>query len=627
MCGIVGEYRWDGKPVARERLSRAVAALTHRGPDSEGFLIDQDFGMGIRRLRVIDLETGDQPIFNEDGSIGVILNGEIYNFQTLREELTQKGHRFKTRTDTEVIVHAFEEKQTSCLESFSGMFAFALWNQKDRSLFLARDRFGIKPLYYVKLPHAFYFASEIKALLKVPEVSKEIHVDSVAQYLTLGYVPTPDTIFRSIQKLPPGHFILISKTGFHMDSFWKLREQTAPALREEVYLEILQNLIEESVKSHLTSDVPLGVFLSGGTDSSALVAFAHKLARGRLKTFSIGFPDEVSYNELPFARTVAERFQTEHHEYEVRPNAIEVLPKLLHHLEEPFADPSLIPTYYLCQMARREVTVALAGDGGDEIFAGYNRYFWDGWAERYRQFPHWLRRGVLNPLVSLFPEGDQKGWVNVFRRIKKFVRTADLDRTERYTRWFALMENGVLEQVLNGSPSKNRAVDVFGQYFEESRAKDPLRQMQYVDIHTMLLDGLLLKGDKISMAHSLELRVPFLDHHLVDFSYNLPSAMKLNGGKKKYLLKKILYSYFPKTFVDRPKRGFEVPIGRWFRGKLRPFVQELLSVSQIKKRGLFNAEAVHAKILNPHLTGREDHGLALFSLVMLEIWCQEFLEG
>jgi len=616
MCGIAGKYCFDGNGVSEETLRGMVRALVHRGPDSEGFLIDQDFGMGMRRLRIIDLETGDQPLFSEDGSLALIFNGEIYNFQALRDALAGKGHSFKTRSDTEVIVHAYEETGPDCLESLYGMFAFALWNKRKRELFLARDRFGIKPLYYARLPGAFYFASEIKALLQVPEISKEIDFESLDYYLALGYVPTPRTLLRTIRKLPPGHFISVSKSEFRIVPFWRLEERNSPPLKEEEYLESLQSLLEQVVGEHLVSDVPLGIFLSGGTDSSALVALASRLTRQRLMTFSVGFPDEPSYNELPFAREVARRFQTDHHEYEVRPNAIEVLPRIIRYLEEPLADPSAIPIHYLCEMARREVTVILAGEGGDEIFAGYSRYFWDGWAERYKKFPRLLRRGIFNSLLQFLPEGETKGVVNILRRLKKFARTADLERSQRYASWFALISHS----------SNGQVSELFRHYFNESQAQDSLRQMQYADIHTMLLDDLLLKGDKISMAHSLELRVPLLDHRLVEFVYNLPASMKLNKGVKKYLLKKFLHRYFPKRFVDTPKRGFEVPVGKWFRGGLRPFVQDLLSTSQIKKRGIFNPKIVQKQILEPHLRGQAENGLALFALVMLEIWHEELIE-
>lgn len=616
MCGIAGEFRFDGEPVRQEGLRKMVQALVHRGPDSKGFFFDQNFGMGMRRLKVIDLEKGEQPVFNEDGSLALVFNGEIYNFQELRDGLMQRDHFFKTRSDTEVIVHAFEDKRDRCLESLSGMFAFALWDKKGKELFLARDRFGIKPLYYVKLPHAFYFASEIRALLTHPDVPRETDLGSLDFYLTLGYVPTPRTLFRHIQKLPPAHFLQVSRDQFESRPYWRLVDQHQAPLKEEECLENLEHLAKASVKKHLISDVPLGIFLSGGTDSSTLVALASELSSRPVKTFSIGFPDEPSYNELPFAREVAQRFGTEHHEYEVTPHAIEILPKLVRHLEEPLADPSVIPTYFLCGMARREVTVALAGEGGDEIFAGYNRYFWDGWADHYQRIPSFFRKGILHPLARLLPEAERKGVSNVFRRIKKFINTADLERSARYASWFSL----------NPASSNGLAGELYQHYFKEAETSDPLREMQYADMHTLLLDDLLLKGDKISMAHSLELRVPFLDHRLVEFAYNLPASMKLRRGDKKYLLRRLLYRYLPKKQVNRPKRGFEVPIGKWFRGPMRPFIEELLLSSQVKRRGILNPAAIQSEILQPHLDGRQDNGLALFSLVMFENWCREFLD-
>lgn len=625
MCGIAGEFRFDRGEAKREGLQKMVQALIHRGPDSEGFFFDRYFGMGMRRLKIIDLEKGDQPIFNEDGSLALVFNGEIYNFKDLREELLKKNHTFKTHSDTEVIIHSFEENKEDCLKSLQGMFAFALWDKRRKELFIARDRFGIKPLYYAKTPQAVYFASEIKALLARLEISREIDFDSLGYYITLGYVPTPRTLFRSIRKLPPGHFLYVSENRFQISRYWHLEERSTASFNEEECLEKLGYLLKQSVKSHLMSDVPLGVFLSGGTDSSALVALASELTSRPVKTFSIGFPGEPAYNELPFAREVAHRFGTEHHEYEVRPNAVEILPNLVRHLEEPLADPSVIPTYYLCEMARHEVTVALAGEGGDEIFAGYDRYYWNQWAEPYRRVPAFLRRKVLNPLAQLLPEGERRGTLNTLRRIKKFVKTADFEMARRYSSWFALVSDETADQILK-TPLHGGVHGLFRHYFEDSNANDPLRQMQYADIHTMLLDDLLLKGDKISMAHSLELRVPFLDHRLVEFAYNLPSSMKISRGEKKFLLKKLLCRHLPKVLVYAPKRGFEVPIGKWFRGHLRSLIEELLSQSQVEKRGIFNPVAVQSEILKPHLDGRQDNGAALFSLAMFEDWCREFLE-
>lgn len=615
------------------------AAVTHRGPDDEGFYLSssqagsttrqQDgpaVGLGIRRLAVIDLKTGKQPIHNEDQTIWVILNGEIYNYPQLREELESKGHCFYTRSDTEAIVHAYEEYGCNLPEHLWGMFAFALWDSNEGRLLLARDRLGKKPLLYSFAGGRLVFASEFQALLEHPDVSREVDDEALNNYLSFMSIPAPLTSFKSIRKLEPGHLLIWRNGEIETRRYWSLDTSKKIRIDEEEAQQRSVELLKAAVRIRMMSDVPLGAFLSGGIDSSAIVALMAEISPGRVKTFSIGF-DEQDFSEIEHARRIAERFGTEHHEFVVRPDALEVLPVLVRHYGEPFADSSAIPTYYLSKMTRQHVTVALSGDGGDECFAGYERYVAMRIGEQYDRLPRVLRDQVLSKAITTLPAA--RATRSGYGRLTRLLSVMGQPRAERY-----LMLTCALNEELKGElftrdfrerVRQGSALDSMRPWFAGNGEQDILDRLMIADMSNYLPNDLLVKVDISSMAVSLETRAPFLDHHLVEFAASLPPGYKSRRLTTKYLLKRALRGLLPKENVGRRKMGFGVPIALWFRRELKPFLMEVMLSERTLSRGYFRKEAVQ-HMVQQHVEGRRDFAQQLWTLLMLELWHREFID-
>jgi asparagine synthase (glutamine-hydrolysing) len=624
MCGIAGRFNFNpAHHVHPERLKAMTSVIAHRGPDADGHYTGDGVGLGHRRLSIIDLATGDQPLSNEDGTIWTVFNGEIYNFAELRAELEADGHRFRTHTDTEVIVHAYEQWGELAMTRFRGMFAYAVWDAPRRRLLLVRDRLGVKPLYYALLPSSVVFGSEIKALLEDPDVPRDWSPSAIDAYLALQYVPTPQTIYQSIWKLPAGHFLVAEPGRVSVQRYWDLAfTGRGDAARENEYLEELEHHLDEAVRLRLVSDVPLGAFLSGGIDSSLVVAAMTRTAAGRVVTTSVGFSNEA-FNELAHARTVARHLGTESFERVVEPDIADLLPKLAWHLDEPFADSSAVPTYYVSAAAREQVTVALSGDGGDELWAGYTRH-------RVEQ-SEWAARRWLGSAG-----GRMAGW---FARqlplgVKgvRSMRHLALAPAEAYARKHAY---GLFDGDRSaGLYSRDfslavRDADPFAGFRRAHAActsPDPLDRALYVDVHTYLVDDIMTKVDKMSMAVSLEAREPLLDHKLLEFAATVPASLKLKNGRSKHLLRRLLERHVPPSIVNRPKQGFAVPVDEWLRGPLAGMAGDLLQDGRLHSRGIFEPSAV-ARLWNEHRTRQEDHGHRLWSLLMLELWFRQFVDG
>ena len=604
-------------------------AVLHRGPDDAGFYSDDRMSLGMRRLSIIDLDGGHQPIHNEDHTLWLVFNGEIFNFRELRDGLIKKGHRFYTQTDGEVLVHLYEEYGADCVHHLRGMFAFALWDKEKEQLFIARDRLGIKPLYYMVTDGVFCFASEMKSLLSVRGFQKQVDPKALLAFLTFLYIPSPLAVFKGIEKLPPGHRLVFKKGRVSVERYWDLEfPQRSGALTEEEYCASVRGAMRESVQSHLVSDVPLGVFLSGGLDSSAIVAFMADQAGGRTKTFSIGYGEESgSYDELEYARRIAGHFGTDHHEFILKPNIVDVLPKLVWHLDEPFADSSLIPTYLVSQSAREHVTVALTGIGGDELFGGYPRYLGARLGVAYEKMPQWVRKSLAN-VVGALPESTESrnlaGWA------KRFTRGGLLTDRDRYLSWVSFMNESSLRGLLSGDLREALGrTDVWRRHrdlYDHNSAGDLMDRILYLDTKTYLADDLLMMGDKMSMAGSLELRVPYCDHRLFELSAGIPSAVKYSGNRLKSLFKKSVADLLPEDIIKRKKQGFMVPVARWFQKELKDFTLDLLSRENIQKRGLLNPDFVHW-MLDQHYTGRQNLTDQIFSLLTLELWHRIYMDG
>jgi len=631
MCGICGLYNFgSGEPVAEELLRGMMAALRHRGPDAEGTYLSPTcpaLGLGHTRLSIIDLTGGCQPMANEDGAVWVVQNGEIYNYRELRRDLEARGHRFQSESDTEVILHLYEEHGTACLGHLRGMFAFALWDERRRRLFLARDRLGVKPLVYWTDGERFAFASEARALLRLPGVPRELEPEALHHYLTLAYVPSPLTMFRGIRKLPPAHFLLVGERVGEPTRYWEPgfdREEPRP---EAEYAEALRETLREATRLRLRSDVPLGAFLSGGIDSSITVALMSTLTEEPVKTFSIGFA-ERAYDELAYARLIAGRYHTDHHEFTVRPDALAVLPRLVWFYGEPFADSSALPTYYVSQVTRQFVTVALTGDAGDECFAGYPRYQAVRLASYFDGLPGWLRRVLTIPLWQQLPAGlEQK---SPLRRLKRLLGALALPPETRYLTWIAYFteeqKRSLYQADLTRATAHLSTAHLFEERFAEVAGRDPLTAATYVDLMTYLPDDLLVKVDVASMAHALECRSPFLDHKVVELAARMPIGLKLRGRQSKYLLKKTFADLLPEEILHRAKMGFGMPIARWFRGELRGFLTDVLLGPPARARGYFQMPVVQ-QLITEHANGVFDHGYRLWALLWFELWCRMFLDA
>ncbi len=631
MCGIVGAVHVDRGAVNQAMVRRMCALISRRGPDDDGFYFGDHVGLGMRRLAIIDVQAGKQPIHNEDKTCWVVFNGEIYNYQELRKDLEKKGHRLATSSDTECLVHLYEEYGEDLVDHLRGMFAFALWDDRQKKLVLGRDRLGIKPYYYWQHGADVYFGSELKCLLAVDGVKRSINLQALSDYLTFKYVPGPQTIYEGIKEIPPAHVAVWHNGIFQLRRYWQLKPAEAANHPVEYYAEGLLHHLEEAIRLHLISEVPLGAFLSGGIDSSAIVALMSRAGQGKVKTFTIGFEEgQVGVDERPFARTIAEQYGTDHSEYlyEHPQEQIEsMLPSIIQSFDEPFADSSAIPNYMISEAARKFVTVALSGTGGDELFAGYERYRGALAAERYRRLPRPLRRGMLDPLIHQLPEIRAAGlWVD---RLKRFVKGADLPLPQRYQHFLAAFDEDEKQRVL--SPDVVEALKKSGNYstpMAMSRVgacDDPLDWMLLADMETYLPDDELRKTDRLSMWHSLEVRVPFLDHKVVEFAASIPARYKLHGIKKKYVLIKALQGIVPSSILNRRKQGFSIPLSEWLRGPLRDMVRSLLSDSAIKNSGFFNATSLE-RILGEHERHERNHETKIWSLLVFMVWRDRYLD-
>jgi len=616
MCGICGIYNFGTHaPADRAALQRSAAAMVHRGPDDEGFFVDGEVGLGNRRLSIIDLAGGHQPVANEGESIWITFNGEIYNYRELRPELEARGHRFRTSSDTETIVHLYEDFGPACLEYLRGMFAFALWDGRAKRLFIARDRLGIKPLFYRLEPGRLIFASELRALRELASQPLEVDPQSVYDFFGFRYIPAPKTFYRGVEKLLPGHYLLVDARGVRTEAYWDVPPEEDSSRSEEDFAEDVVERLRESIRLRMIADVPLGVFLSGGTDSSAVVAFMAALGARPLRTFSVGF-EERGYSELPFARRVAQRFSTEHHELLVGPRDLaEELGRLVAFRDEPVAEPTDVALYRMSRLASESVKVVLAGEGGDELFAGYPKYAADRLAGLVAAFP----QEVIRRLTDWLP----------YRQRRARLALASLsirDEAERSVSWFASFSREEREALF--APEFLAQVDVahparvFEHYLEKARGRSPLKRMLYADLKVWLPDNLLLRGDQMTMAASLEERVPFLDHKLVELAARIPSRMLTRGFKTKVLLRRALRPYLPPETLGRRKVGFAVPIGPWFRKSLKSLVADLVLAPAAQSRGYFHRPAME-RFVREHFDGVRDRQKQLWALVNFELWCRQ----
>ena len=630
MCGICGVLHFGGHHQPDTTvLSQMTDSLRHRGPDGGDIYIEGAIGLGHRRLAILDLSTaGKQPMSNEDGSLWLTYNGEIYNFAEIRRDLQRLGHLFRSQTDTEVILKAYAQWGVDCLARFNGMFAFALWDTSWQRLWLVRDRLGIKPLFYCTRPDRFLFASEIKAILCDPTVERHVNLTALHHYLSLNYTPAPYSLFEGIQQLLPGHYLLVEKDGRYQDhTYWDISYQEKRHASEKTLMAEFEYELARSVERRLVSDVPLGAFLSGGVDSSAIVYWMEQQQERPVDTFSIGFQED-SYNELDYARQVANACQTNHRERIVTPDAIEILPKVVWHAEEPTADSSMLPVYYLAQMAREKVTVALSGDGADEILAGYETYQAHYLARLYRKIPVFMRRQLIRPLIESMPVSYAK--VSLDFKLKRFVHGAELDSDAGHAYWRIIFDEAMKAALYTPDVRQTLAgihtFALYHQVFAQTDATHPLERMLYVDTRFYLPNDMLVKVDRMTMAHGLEARVPFLDHQLVELVASLPAHLKLRAWRqKKYLLKKSLAQRLPQADVWRKKQGFNVPKGQWLQHELREFVGDHLSPQQMQRMGLFQPEQV-TQLLNEHLNGQQDNSHQLWGLLCLSLWWQKFIE-
>lgn len=628
MCGIAGRVNFrSGAPVDAAVLEHMCGLLAHRGPDGADTWVEGEAGLGHRRLAIIDLsEGGRQPMASADGRLRITFNGEIYNFRELRTDLRQRGHQFRSESDTEVILAAYREWGSACVERLNGMFALAIWNRDERTLVLARDRVGKKPLYVRFDGDGVAFASEPKAFLAEPGFSPEPDLAAIDTYLSYQYVPAPLSAFKGLTRLEPGHVMTIRDGRVEQRRYWRLDFATKRTLSEEDAAGELLHRLEAAVRRRMISDVPLGAFLSGGIDSGSIVALMARAGQGQVKTFSIGF-EEDAYNELPFARLVAERYGTDHHEFVVRPEAVALLPRIAWHYNEPFADSSAIPTYYLSELTRRHVTVALDGDGGDESFAGYDRYLANTLASRYTRIPRPLRAGIEAAVRWLPTPGTSRTTVG---RAKRFLAVMALSPERRYARWMKHfsdeMKSVVCTPAFREAAGVRDGDELLLRRYRETNARDFVDATLDVDIHTYLPDDLLVKVDIASMAHGLEARSPLLDHEVMEFAASLPSSYKLRGRTKKYILRKAVAPLLPPEIMNRPKMGFGVPIEQWFRGgELREFGRDTLLSRRAVARGYFHPDAV-TRMLDEHAAGTGAWHYQLWNLLMLEMWHQSFID-
>lgn len=617
MCGIAGLLSLGGKPPLQQEVQSMCDAMSHRGPNDDGFYCTQEAVIGMRRLSIIDIDGGHQPVHNEDRSVWVVFNGEIYNFKSLRQSLETQGHRFYTDTDTEVIVHLYEQYGEACVERMRGMFAFAVWDEKRKTLLLARDRLGIKPLFYTIVNGRLAFGSELKVLLQLPEIERKLSWGSINHLFSAMCTPSGESIIDGVHKLRPGHLLTASPArGVQVRQYWDVEFEPDYTKTEEYFVERLRELLEESVRLRLIADVPLGAFLSGGIDSSSVVATMARISSGPVKTFSIGFPDQ-DYSELDFARKVARQFGTDHYELVVDPNVIGIIDDLAWYLDEPFGDSSAIPTYMVSKLAAEHVTVVLSGDGGDELFAGYDKYVKEKRERKLERIPRPLRQ-----LAGLAGRAMQEGMKG-----RNFLMHLPFDGAERYfdtnilfreMEKASLFETDAYQHIQKDDPRMGWAACL------KNGGGHWLSSLQYMDLKNYLPNDILTKVDRMSMAHSIEARVPLLDHKIVEFAATIPPELKLNGDTTKYIFKKAMQGILPDDILHRPKRGFAIPLGRWFRGQLSLYVRDLLLSRKSLERGLFRKSYIE-RLIELNDRGRS-LDLQLWTLITFELWCRRFVD-
>jgi asparagine synthase (glutamine-hydrolysing) len=604
-------------------VHRMADAIVHRGPDDEGVHVGEGVVLGMRRLSIIDLSGGHQPIGNETGGLQVVCNGEIYNFQSLRGDLQRRGHQFRTGSDVEVIVHLYEEYGDRCVDHLAGMYGFALWDSERRRLLLARDRMGQKPLYYCRYRGGLAFASEMKSLLALPGVTASVNRDALREYLAMGYCVAPLTLCEGVHKLPPASMLIWENGAPRIESYWTLPTAVDEAPAEDEWVERIRAGLREAVSGHMISDVPIGAFLSGGIDSSAVVALMAERTGAPVNTYSIGYVGNATasyYNELEYARQVAQRFGTNHHEIPVEPDVTALLPKLLWHVEEPISDSAIITTWLVSELAAKSVKVILSGVGGDELFAGYNRYLGAHYGRMYRRIPAWLRTSLLVPLAGALPSSRQSRLLDMARYARRFIQANELPWREQYRQYMQICALDLL-----GEDSGVRAAGWEAAVAAES-SEDELLRLLRVDAATQLPEDLLLLTDKVTMAASIECRVPFLDHSLASMAARIPERHKLRGGSLKHLLKRALEGIVPNEVLYRRKRGFGAPMGAWLKKELRTLRDVLLNERAVCERGLF-AWPVVQQVMRDHDASREDYSDVLIVLMNVEIWCRLFIDG
>jgi asparagine synthase (glutamine-hydrolysing) len=626
VCGIYGILQLDGVLADRALMPTMGRVIAHRGPDDEGHHLDGPCAIGMRRLSIIDLSGGHQPLSNEDGTLWLVCNGEIYNFRELRRELEALGHRFKTASDSEVILHSYAQYGDEFIHRLNGMFGFALWDAHRRRLIVGRDRLGVKPIYLYRDARRLAFASEAKALLTLPGISAEIDPSALHSYLNLGYVAAPQSIFRGISKLPPASMLIIEGGRVEERRYWRVSADIERGLTEGEWVERVRARLDESVRMQMVSDVPIGAFLSGGIDSSTVVGLMAAHSDQPIRTYAIGFKGTAAddyYNELPYARRVAELFHTQHQEIVVRPDVVSLLPRLLWHMDEPMSDTAFITTYLVSQFARRDVTVILSGVGGDELFGGYRRYLGNHYQAYFDRLPGWARR-TASAIGERLPSDRHSPLLNLSRLAKGFLESAGLpfeDRYRGYVQVFPLREVQKLLR-LDGTTQP----DMIDAAFRHASGGDSLNRMLAVDAETMLPDDLLMLTDKMSMATSLECRVPLLDQELVELAARIPEEVKIRGGRLKHVMKEAVSDLLPRDILERKKRGFGTPMGAWLKADLAPLVRGLLSDSVVESRGLFHFPAVQ-ELIASHEANRIDGTDRLLTLLNLEIWSRLYLDG
>ncbi len=625
MCGIAGFSQFNQQQGDLSSLQKMGNAIYHRGPDAGGEFLNDKVGLCHRRLSIIDLsEAGNQPMHSSDGKITIVFNGEIYNFQELRAELIDQGHHFKSHTDTEVILALYQRMGVGLLDKINGMFAFALWDNELELLFIARDRIGKKPLYYYQNGQDIIFGSELKALLALPQVPKNIRLDAVYDFFAYQYIPDPKTIFTDVYKLEPGHYLLVDKNGLSKQQYWDVSFAEQSTQTESSLKEKLQNIANECTHKRMISDVPLGAFLSGGVDSSGVVALMAKNSKTPVTTCSIGF-DEEKFNETEFAQIVADQYHTEHHELLVHDNVADNLEHIVSFFDEPFADPSLVPTYFVSKLAREKVTVAISGDGGDEVFAGYEKYSVDRIENQLRKkFPSWLRKHVFPTLAGI------AGTINAtaFRKAESLLTSLSVGPAMGFyisnsqindKTWEQLVKSDVKDKLAGYHPSK-LTIDRYAQ----ADGTDHLSKILYTDMKTYLPGGILVKVDRMSMANSLEVRAPLLDHHVIDFSASIPSKFKIHKGEKKYILKEAFKDYLPKDILYRKKMGFSVPLASWLRNELKSICEDKLLINYSGLKTIFNSDEI-AKLWHDHIAEKKDNSTVLWSMLMFQLWWDKYI--